>query len=74
VGAVFNLGKTNTVDAISKLVGSMTSSLILMPSKPLEEVLSKVDVAPLCTALAMTEAALMWRPKGGVVSGTVGDL
>jgi hypothetical protein len=30
VGAVFNLGKTNTVDAISKLVGSKTNSMLMV--------------------------------------------
>jgi hypothetical protein len=30
VGATFNLGKTNTVDAISRLVGSTASSMLLV--------------------------------------------
>jgi hypothetical protein len=30
VGAVFNLGKTNIVDAISKLVGTTTNSMLMV--------------------------------------------
>jgi hypothetical protein len=30
VGAVFNLGKTNTVDALSKLVGTTTNSTLMV--------------------------------------------
>jgi hypothetical protein len=52
VGAVFNLGKTNTVDAISKLVGSMTSSMLMVDNNGAGTALDlKVGSAAECLSL-----------------------
>ena len=52
MGAVFNLGKTNTVDAISKLVGSMTSSMLMVDNNGAGTALDlKVGSAAECLSL-----------------------